>query len=291
MQNLEVLIKQWEKEIRLGGSLQHLEERIKEWEINTSGLQYAIGQIERFKALWSLISEMLRADNASTVSDIMKCWLTTPAEKAQDIFALLLSGGKRGGFFVDFGACDGLRVNNTVTLERQFGWSGILAEPCKFWHDGLERNRTAKIDKRCVSSVSGEQLEFYQSKLPGNSSVHRDYHYLNIDRSYTVETVSLCDLLREHGAPKFIDFLSVDTEGHEKEVFSGFDFDRYRFGFICVEQDEAVTRGDDGVSRILENAGYKVIFPREKGRPTPTQITGNDLFFVPKTFSLPAAGA
>src|ERR1700747_1449806 len=110
--------------------MQISDELFKAYEENTLGLQYTVGERERFKALWSVISEMLKADNASTVSDIMKCLLNTPAPRFQDIFALLWSGGKRGGFFVDFGACDGLIVNNTVTLERQFGWSGILAEPC-----------------------------------------------------------------------------------------------------------------------------------------------------------------
>lgn len=259
----------------------NLEQLHKDNEKISLGLQYTIAERERLKALFRIISEALNAENGEIISHIIECLLKTPAERFQDIFALLLSGGKRDGFFVEFGACDGLVANNTLTLEREFGWRGILAEPCTFWHERLHRNRTARIDTRCVSSVTGDKLEFYQSSLPGNSSPDKNHPYLgSVLDSYTVETVSLLDLLKDHDAPRFIDFLSVDTEGHEMDVFKNFDFDQYKFGFICVEQHEQVTP-EESVQPLLEAAGYKVVLPRHEGRPVPMQITGIDQFFVP----------
>ncbi|CPR05798.1 hypothetical protein BN971_00648 [Mycobacterium bohemicum DSM 44277] len=246
------------------------------------GLQHTIAQRERLMALFRMVGEIVNPENAVDVSCIIKTLMESPSERFQDIFALLLSGGKRNGFFVEFGACNGLVASNTLTLERNFGWSGILAEPATYWHDSLSKNRTARIDKRCVSAVTGNQLQFYQSDHPGNSSLDKTHPYVgNIADSYTVETVSFMDLLKDQDAPRDIDFLSVDTEGHEKEVFANFDFDRYRFGFICVEQ-HAQLSPEDRVRPMLEAAGYKVIFPREFGRPVPMQITGIDEFFVPE---------
>jgi FkbM family methyltransferase len=245
------------------------------------GLQYTIAERERLKALFLVISKVLNAENGEVVSHVMQCLLETPSERFQDIFALLLSGGKRGGFFVEFGACDGLFVSNTIMLEKEFGWRGILAEPDARWHDRLRINRAARIDKRCVSSVTGNQVRFYQSSRPGNSSSDKDHPYLErILDSYDVETVSLLDLLKDHGAPRFIDFLSIDTEGHEMDVFKKFDFSQYKFGFICVEQHEQVAP-EECVHPLLEAAGYKMIFARHEGRPVPMQITGIDQFFVP----------
>lgn len=246
------------------------------------GLQYTIAQRERLMALFRMVGEMVNPENAADVSRIINALMESPSERYQDVFALLLSGGKYNGFFVEFGACNGLVASNTLTLERNFGWSGILAEPAITWHDSLSRNRTARIDKRCVSAVTGNKLQFYQSERPGNSSLDKTHPYLgNVANSYTVETVSFMDLLKDHDAPRYIDFLSVDTEGHEKEVFANFDFDRYRFGFICVEQHEQLSP-EDRVGPLLEAAGYRVIFPRESGRPIPMQITEIDEFYVPE---------
>lgn len=57
---------------------------------------------------------------------------------------------KQNGFFVEFGATNGIDLSNTYLLETEFGWNGILAEPDKYWHTSLIANRTAIIDIRCV---------------------------------------------------------------------------------------------------------------------------------------------
>jgi hypothetical protein len=36
--------------------------------------------------------------------------------------------GRRGGFFVEAGAGDGLWISNTLLLEQQYNWTGILIE-------------------------------------------------------------------------------------------------------------------------------------------------------------------
>ncbi|MBD9454019.1 FkbM family methyltransferase [Rhizobium sp. RHZ02] len=258
------------------------EELHAESEKNALGLQYTIAQRERLKLLFRLIGRMLRTHPNVDYPEIIDTLLTTSAEHCQDVFAILLNEGKRDGYFVEFGACDGIVANNTVNLEQRFGWRGILAEPDRFWHERLSPNRAAIIDKRCVSSVTGAQIEFFQSDRPGNSSPSQEHPYIGgVVKSYKVDTVSLLDLLKDHDAPRFVDFLSVDTEGHEKEVFVNFDFDRYKFGFICVEEHDGVAPADS-VQPILEAAGYSVIFAREEGRPVPMQITGVDKFFVPK---------
>ena len=44
----------------------------------------------------------------------------------QDLWALYMHGTEKPGFFVEFGACDGLVMSNTALLEQNYGWSGIL---------------------------------------------------------------------------------------------------------------------------------------------------------------------
>ena len=76
------------------------------------------------------------------------------AQLKQDVFALIENDFKRDGFFVEFGAANGVHLSNTYLLEKEFGWRGILAEPARMWHADLQRNRTCAIEMDCVWSKS-----------------------------------------------------------------------------------------------------------------------------------------
>jgi hypothetical protein len=73
-----------------------------------------------------------------------------------------------------------------------------------------------------------------------------------LNPSYTVATVSLFDLLREHGAPARVDFLSIDTEGSEYEILREFDFSSTRFSTIAIE----LNQNDSEITSLLASNGY-----------------------------------
>lgn len=259
------------------------EKAIREYEALVSALQYTIGERERVKALWTLVEMNLGRTSPDVVARLMRGLVGSPSERQQDLFALLLTQKFEGGFFVEFGACNGVAASNTYLLERDFGWTGILAEPGRVWHDQLSRNRKARIDRRCVSASTGDFVDFNEGVDPRVSSTDSRHKYLRqIKSTYAVETISLIDLLVEHDAPNHIDFLSIDVEGGEFAVMEGFDFSRYSFGFICVEQHDHLTDEQD-ITSILLNAGYRPIYPRspDKTKPASMQVTGIDLFFLP----------
>src|ERR1700712_647598 len=78
----------------------------------------------------------------------------------QDLWVCFELNGKKGGFFVEFGATNGLLNSNTWLLETAFDWNGILAEPNPFWHAELAVNRRVAIEHKCVSSISGSNVAF-----------------------------------------------------------------------------------------------------------------------------------
>ena len=76
------------------------------------------------------------------------------AEFDQDQAALALLGGKRGGFFVDIGASDGVERNNTVVLEREHNWTGVCVEPVASFYDALRRNRKCFTVHACIGGAA-----------------------------------------------------------------------------------------------------------------------------------------
>lgn len=204
----------------------------------------------------------------TTDISVSEAWRINGASRSQlgqDVLALSRVGIDKAGFFVEFGATNGIDLSNTFLLEKEFGWQGILCEPARSWHEDLKRNRDCVIDIRCVYSSSGKFVAFSETAVGELSTISR---FMSSDANkvlrkasatYQVETVSLIDLLRTHDAPKYIDFLSIDTEGSEFEILNSFDFEQYSFGLICVEHN--FTENRVNLRKLLTLKGYSQIFP------------------------------
>jgi len=179
----------------------------------------------------------------------------------QDFFVLQQTGFKSNGYFVEFGATNGVRWSNTHLLEKEFHWQGIIAEPAKCWHAEILKNRNCNIDFRCVWKESGETLIFNEARDPDLSTIDA---FSSADlwadqrgdgTRYPVKTVSLMDLLASYRAPREIDYLSIDTEGSELEILLAFDFDRYDIRIITCEHNQSAMR--DGIYTLLRSRGYE----------------------------------
>jgi FkbM family methyltransferase len=178
----------------------------------------------------------------------------------QDLFVLAELGFKRDGFFVEFGATNGIDVSNSYLLEKKFGWDGILAEPARMWHAKLAENRSASIETKCVWKSSGDTLSFNETKNGDLSTLEaysaRDMHSQRrvSGKRYDVDTISLTDLLDKYDAPKTIDYLSIDTEGSEYEILKTFDFSLYKFRVITCEHNFTPMR--EHIYKLLTGNGY-----------------------------------
>ena len=178
----------------------------------------------------------------------------------QDLFVLHELDFKQGGYFVEFGAANGIDLSNTYLLEKELGWTGILAEPAKVWAEELANNRDCHLDFGCVWSKTGEVLEFNEATAAELSTVSQfsdgDEHAeaRANGNTYNVNTISLVDLLDKYNAPKEIDYLSIDTEGSEFEILNAFDFDKYKIKIITCEHNYTPMR--DQIMKLLLSKGY-----------------------------------
>src|SRR5688572_29398394 len=94
--------------------------------------------------------QLLLALPNNHASQLLKNLRKSRSEYGQDLLVLSQLDFKRSGYFVEFGATNGVDISNTYLLESEFGWNGILAEPARCWHEALGRNRRAHIETRCV---------------------------------------------------------------------------------------------------------------------------------------------
>jgi FkbM family methyltransferase len=182
----------------------------------------------------------------------------------QDIAALAISEFKQKGFFVEFGATNGIELSNTYLLEKSYNWTGILAEPAAKWHNDLESTRNCYIEKKCVWSETGRKLKFVEVDY-GELSTLKDFSDNDLhsklrkkSTEYAVETISMNDLLEKYDAPEIIDYFSIDTEGSEYDILEKINYDKYKFNFITVEHN--YTKSRDKIYKLLRSKGYKRVF-------------------------------
>ncbi len=194
------------------------------------------------------------------IKEVLKLAPLSKSQIRQDLFALLANDFKRNGYFVEFGATDGVSLNNTHLLETEFGWKGILVEPAKMWHNNLKLNRQAHISTSCMWSDSGKNIEFIEASIPELSTVQEyvkcDSHAgtRQILKTYAVETISLNDLLAQYNAPNIVDYMSIDTEGSEYLILSSLDFSKWKFRVITVEHNFTDKR--EMIQDLLALNGY-----------------------------------
>jgi FkbM family methyltransferase len=189
----------------------------------------------------------------------------------QDIFALL-ANRFRTGFFVEIGANDGFMLSNTVYLEEQFGWNGLLVEANPQYLDSLKKRNSkaviaAVVEKEghydfCSAGLYGgvvELLDKTHEKMTQNAS------------SIRVWGTTLERILEENGAPKVINFISIDVEGAEVPIVEQMcRLRNHRFTCGCIEYN-ARPADYRQIKSLLKDAGYRIVWEGQ---------TQHDLFFV-----------
>jgi FkbM family methyltransferase len=177
------------------------------------------------------------------------------------------------GYYVELGANDGIFSSNTLYYERYRGWSGILIEPAPNRYLECRKNRSLQNHLVCAACVSFDyKREFVELVYSDSMSVSLDVEtdigdgraHAELGRQFLKpwETVfafgalarTLHSILIEAGAPRRIDFLSLDVEGSEIEVLKGVDHDCFKFRFMLLE-----CRDLTKLKEYLNPLGYKLV--------------------------------
>lgn len=186
---------------------------------------------------------------------------TINSQKGQDYWVINdVFKGKRGGFFLEMGATNGIHVSNTLVLERDYGWRGICVEPSPTDFADLQKNRNCICVNKCADEVEGEVEFLLAGEVGGIIDDETDNSYdkrkdkiedfRDQGKVTKVKTVTLETLLDECDAPSVIDYFSLDVEGAETRVLRKFNFDKYIFSALTIE------RPTPELNKILFDNGY-----------------------------------
>jgi FkbM family methyltransferase len=177
-------------------------------------------------------------------------------ETRQDVFAAEFFHEKRGGYFVDVGAFDGVHFSNSVQLERELGWSGVCVEALPSAFSRLRAQRSCTCVQAAAYSEGGLERDFATADVLSGLVRHIDRHEDALHGGrVTVRTETLAAILDVACAPEWIDYLSIDTEGSELDVLRGINFARRTFGLISIEHNFVEPRRTS-MRRFLAERGY-----------------------------------
>lgn len=206
-------------------------------------------------------------------------YLQHPTCQVKDLWFLQCKylGRIRNGTFVDVGAHDGRLFSNTWGLAL-VGWSGLLIEPLPDLADLCRSNHTGHKGVQVIQAAIGagrnESIRLYKAGplTTSNAALVEEYSRLDWARqSLTKEWIDVAELtldqvLADYKVMPGFDFLSIDVEGNEYEVFQGFDLGYWKPKMLVVEivdnhPDLQVTLVSDAqVSEMIREHGYRIVY-------------------------------
>lgn len=193
---------------------------------------------------------------------------------------------KTSGVFIEAGAWDGEYLSNTLFLEANASWTGLLVEPnIKAFTKIQQRNRKAhsinaclavtphpaKVDFDAADVFGGisKSLEADSSKSKGpifdiaqifgfdfdkskNLKHMRDSIPAGMRSKYPVQAYPLYSLILAMGI-KHVDFLSLDVEGAELDVIKTVPWEKVDIELVMVEVEHSDVRA---ITKTMRAAGY-----------------------------------
>ena len=169
------------------------------------------------------------------------------AQNAEDVRIARAFADRTEGFYIDVGANHPVDLSVTKHFYDN-GWAGINVEPLPRMFAQIARDRQRDINLNIGCSNRHGSLTLYAgrghasglSTLTAEEVAHHEKNGFEFDR-ITIPVTTLAEICAAHAGERTIDFMSIDVEGHEREVLEGADFDRFRPRIVLVEATRPTT--------------------------------------------------
>ena len=196
------------------------------------------------------------------------------AQAGQDkwIFETLMGSNveatrRRGGFFIEFGARNGIEHSNTYFFETFLDWYGLLIEANPSEQGNIVGDRpNSAVVNGAVCEKEGGNITFFDASLGGWGGVTASYDTerltdkMSAGKEFEVPCHRLDTLVNDFRISQ-VDVMTVDTEGSELTALKTFPFDRVKPKLIAVEiltgtEEREAYRQQ--VKLFMESKGYRI---------------------------------
>lgn len=226
----------------------------------------------------STIDCCINARESDVIVSLEDSVITLQAEEVE--LQKLIAASIPSGVMVDVGAHHGEMVEPFLAS----GWKAYAFEPIAMNREQLLRrlgdraNLTVRAE--AISSTSG--VKNFHLALNSDQSLHEYYHslekigtdpYHHKGEVISIQTRSLDDLVQAGELPSHIDYLKIDTEGHDLEVLRGaaqIDCEVISVEFWCAEHSLGVSPSPpEQMVKLMSDRGFDqfIVLSREENYP------------------------
>ena len=191
------------------------------------------------------------------------------------------------GFFIEFGARDGLEHSNTAFFEKALGWRGILLEASPIEHANIVLNRPGSAVLNAAVCEEEGPREFKATDKLGWGGFAKTYDNEDPERNRLAtpgRTVSVACLrlstIVELFGVRHVNYMSVDTEGSELQALRSFPWSSVTVDVVGVEVitgSASRTEKEAAVVSYMQSVDYRLLERFAFSHDTA------DIFFVPAT--------
>ncbi|XP_018010989.1 protein Star-like [Hyalella azteca] len=178
------------------------------------------------------------------------------SQHGQDKHVAAIFNNTKGGFFFEVGALTGESLSNTLYLERDLGWTGVLMEPTPVsYHVLKSKNRRAHIMRACLAPDTSYREPVFD--IAGEAWGNTLMNAKKTEESLRVPCYPLYSILAALGNP-VIDYMSLDVEGVEMKVLKNIPWDDVKIRVITIEIF-LLPEGPEALRTFMEEKGFKFI--------------------------------
>nr|XP_053642583.1 uncharacterized protein LOC128695782 [Cherax quadricarinatus] len=183
---------------------------------------------------------------------------------------------ERQGFFVEAGALDGQQLSNTLWMEQELGWTGLLIEPDTSSYRALRaKRRKAWISNTCLSQDGFARRSIHVAATPTDGSappwhvrgasyqygINRSNFFKDFlrraDQTYMTTTCfPLVSYIIALNISK-IDFFSLDTQGMEEYILKAVPWEEVSVRVLVIEIEDSAYA--PRIIQYLTGKGYVLL--------------------------------